>query len=350
MNCCKCGTRIEDDCVFCPHCGAKQTTANSVPSNNWFSPANNLDDTPVVAKKHTAPAEPVISSSFIKPVKGVGSPSTPKANTPAPTTSIAEHGDPKKTSLVKSEEPAKPISRPITPKADAGVLSKAWGKYAIAAVAVIAVVIIVFAAIGSNNQPSYGGESIGTAEKEGNYYTVEQARQVIAEDGYKLGEDVEIQSEDGDFFYQVNLANEEFNFLTISGYIEFTAEYDAGRWITHIYPQVNYDWKLSGSWFAETESYDVYMDIKSYTGSNLRLVLEAQYDSTEGGKGSYNEQDQMVSIRFVDDDSRQGNGMYDVYLYCEVSGGYPMFQLRIDKDTMTIWQLYDSYKAEFVPG
>ena len=77
------------------------------------------------------------------------------------------------------------------------------------------------------------------------------------------------------------------------------------------------------------------MDIKSYTGSNLRLALEAQYDSTEGSKGSYNEQKQMVSLRFVDD-SRQGNGMYDVYLYCEVSGGYPMFQLRIDKDTMTI--------------
>ena len=27
----------------------------------------------------------------------------------------------------------------------------------------------------------------------------------------------------------------------------------------------------------------------------------------------------------------------------------PLFQLRIKKDTITIWQLYDSYKAEFVP-
>lgn len=352
MNCCKCGTHIEDDCVFCPHCGTKQTPVNSAPSNNWFSPASNLDDSPIVANKYTPPTELTTTSSFIKPVKGAGSPSTPKAHTPAPTTTFqAESAQPKKVSLAKAVEPEKPTSKPITPKVGGDVRSKVWSRYAIAAIAVIAVVIFIFAAVGSyNKQPPYSGEQIGATEKNGNYYTVEQAQQSISEEGYKLGEDIETKSEDGDFFYKVNLAKEEFNFLTISGYIEFTAEYDAGRWITHINPQVNYDWKLSGSWFAETESYDVYMDIKSYTGSNLRLVLEAQYDSTEGGKGSYNEQDQMVSLRFVDDDSRQGNGMYDVYLYCEVSGGYPMFQLRIDKDTMTIWQLYDSYKAEFVPN
>lgn len=350
MNCCKCGTHIEDDCVFCPHCGTKQTPLSSAPSNNWFSPANNLDDSPVIAKKHTTPAEPVVASSFIKPVKGVSSTSTAKSYTPEPVISRVEPAEPKKANPVKVAEPIKPVSKSSSPKVDGGMLSKAWSKYALAAIAVIAVIIVIITAVGSHKQPSYGGVNMGIEEKEGNYYTVEQARQVIAEEGYKLGADVEVQSEDGNFYYKVDLATEEFNFLTISGYVEFTAEYDAGRWITRISPEVNYDWKLSGSWFAETESYDVYMDIKSYTGSNLRLVLEAQYDSTDGGKGSYDAQDQMVSLRFVDDDSRQGSGLYDVYLYCEVSGGYPMFQLRIDKDTMTIWQLYDSYKAEFVPN
>ena len=355
MKCCKCGTLITDDSVFCPHCGSKQTAGSSPSSNSWFTPANNLDDSPIVERSHPQPTEvPVAASSFIMPVKGIKEPSTTKVHAPATPVTHADSAKPKPVSPSKPVEPAKPISKPATHdshKANSNIASNMWSKYAIAAIAVVAVIVIIFAAVGSNNkQPSYGGEQIGSTQKDGNYYSVEQARQVIAEDGYKLGEDVETQSEDGNFYYKVNLAKEEFNFLTISGQIEFTAEYDAGRWITRINPQVNYDWKLSGSWFAETESYDVYMDIKSYTGSNLRLVLEAQYDSTEGGKGSYNEQDQMVSLRFVEDDSGQGNGMYDVYLYCEVSGGYPMFQLRIDKDTMTIWQLYDSYKAEFVPN
>ena len=354
MKCCICGTQITDDSVFCPHCGSKQTAGCSPSSNSWFTPANNLDDSPIAERSHTKPTEaPVAASSFIKPVKGINEPSTTKVHAPATPVTHADPAKPKPVSPSKPVEPVKPIGKPATHdshKADSSITSKMWSKYAVAAIAVVAVIIIVFVAVGSNNkQPSYGGEQIGSTQKDGNYYTVEQARQIISEEGYKLGDDIETKSEDGDFFYKVNLAKEEFNFLTISGYVEFTAEYDAGRWITHLNPQVNYDWKLSGSWFAETESYDVYMDIKSYTGSNLRLVLEAQYDSTEGGKGSYNQQDQMVTLKFVDDDYRQENGIYDVYLYCEVSGGYPMFQLRIDKDTMTIWQLYDSYKAEFDP-
>lgn len=355
MKCCKCGTPISDDCVFCPHCGSKQAASSPSSSNSWFSPANNLDDSPVDGRIHTPPADkPVAASSFIKPVKGVKEPSTAKVHMPTTPVTYTNPAKPKIVSPSKPVEPAKPIGKPATHdthKAVSSIASKMWSKYAIAAFAVVAVIIIIFAVGGSNNkQPSYGGEQIGSAQKDGNYYTVEQARQIINEEGYKLGDDIETKSEDGDFYYKVNLAKEEFNFLTISGYVEFTAEYDAGRWTTHLNPQVNYDWKLSGSWFAETESYDVYMDIKSYTGSNLRLVLEAQYDSTEGGKGSYDEQDQMVTLKFVDDDYRQENGIYDVYLYCEVSGGYPMFQLRINKDTMTIWQLYDSYHAEFKPN
>lgn len=347
MKCCKCGSQIVEDSAFCSHCGSKQTAGSTTSSNSWFSPANNLYDSSIVEKNHTPPTEaPVAASFFIKPVKGMKEPSIVKVHAPA---TPATYTDPAKS---KTQSPRKPVDsgKPIgkselydTHKPRSNMLSKMWSKFA-----VVAVIIVIFAAVVSNNkQPSYTGEKIGSTEKDGNYYTVEQARQIIREEGYKLSDDIETESEDGNFFYKVNLAREEFNFLTISGYVEFAAEYDEGRWITHLNPQVNYDWKLSGSWFAETESYDVYMDIESYTGSNLRLVLEAQYNSTEGGKGSYGEHDQMVTLKFVDDDYRQENGIYDVYLYCEVSGGYPMFQIRIDKDAMTIWQLYDSYKAEF---
>ena len=329
MKCCKCGTQIDDDSAFCPHCGSKQTAGSTTSCNSWFSPANNLDDTPVVERSHIKPTEvPTADKSFIKPVKGLKEHST--ANIHASDTLIT-YADPAKLKTVspgKPAEPVKPNGKPAihgTSKNGGSKASKMWNKYAVAAIAVIAVVIVIFAAVGSNNkQPSYGGEQIGSTQKDGKYYTVEQARQIISEEGYKLGDDIEAKSEDGDFFYKVNLAKEEFNFLTISGYVVFTAEYDAGRWITHLNPQVNYDWKLSGSWFAETESYDVSMDIKSYTGSNLRLVLEAQYDSTEGGKGSYNEQDQMVTLKFVDDDYRQENGIYDRRQY-----QYLHYHLRI---------------------
>lgn len=355
MKCYKCGTQITDDSVFCPHCGSKQTAGNSTSSNRWFKPADNLDESPIVDKSRIQPTEvPVVTSSFIKPVNGITEPSTSRVQAPATLVAYADPAKPKTASPSKPVKPVNPIGTPSTSdtyKTGSSTASKMWSKYATAGIAIVAVIVIIFAAVASSNKhPSYSGEPIGSTQKDGNYYTVEQARQIISEKGYKLGDDVETKSNDGDFFYKVDLIKEEFNFLTISGYVEFTAEYEAGKWVTHLDPQVNYDWKLSGSWFAETENYDVYMDIKSYTGSHLRLVLEAQYDSTDGGKGSCNEQDQMVTLKFVNNDYRQEKGIYDVYLYCEVSGGYPLFQLQIDKDTMAIWQLHDSYRAEFVPN
>ena len=306
MKCSNCGATINEGSIFCPQCGLKQTPAPSMSGGNWFSQAGSLDDTPLKKSKTT--------SEYTTPEKW-------------------EHEPPKK------------------PKGNS--LLASWKKYAAVVAAIVAVVVLAITVVGidSSNTTSNNGHMNAPAG-DGNYYSLEQARAVMREAGYHLGTDIDTVSEDGLFRYEANLETEEFNFLTISGTIEFEAEYDAAydKWSTRFEPEINYAWKLSGSWFAETEKYDVYMDIISYTGSKMRLVLEAQYNSIEGGKGSYDEQDQMVTLKFVDDDYRQDSGIYDVYLYCEVSGGYPVFTLRIDKDTMTIWQYSDEYKGEFVPN
>ncbi len=360
MKCSNCGATINEGSIFCPQCGSKQSPAPSMSGGNWFSQAGSLDNTPPKTTVKTA-TETLDSGSYIKPVKGVSQTKHEAYYDSGKLREIhtadgmrvyfAPDPDPRKSKTTSENSVPEKWEREPPKKHKDTPLPTSWKKYAAVVAAIVVVLVIAAVGIGSNNTPSNNGH-INAPADDGNYYSVEQARSIMSEAGYHLGTDIDTVSEDGFFRYEANLETEEFTFLTISGTIEFEAEYDAAydKWSTRFDPEINYEWKLSGSWFAETENYDVYMDIVSYTGSKMRLVLEAQYDSTTGGKGSYNEQDQMVTLKFVDTDSRQGIGMYDVYLYCEVSGGYPVFTLRIDKDTMTIWQYSDDYKGEFVPN
>lgn len=99
--------------------------------------------------------------------------------------------------------------------------------------------MIVISAAGC--QSNYGSGYARDDEAEGNYYTAEQAQRIIADEGYNLGNDIDIRSEDGQFYYKANLATEEFNFCTVSGSVEFTAEYDGISWNTRLEPQVDYE-------------------------------------------------------------------------------------------------------------
>lgn len=193
-----------------------------------------------------------------------------------------------------------------------------------------------------------------TQNKNGHYYTIEQARARISSEGYHLGNDISNVSNDGYFTCRVGLQNEDFPYLNISGYVDFTARYseESQTWYTSIDPFINYNWKLSGNWYADTEDYDVYLNVISFDNSSLTLhaTIEAQYDSTEGGKGSYGTKDVTITLRFTNDDFRIEDRIYDAFIYCEVTAGYPVFTLRIDKNSMTMWQLYDSYHAELVPN
>lgn len=216
-----------------------------------------------------------------------------------------------------------------------------WKKYAVVAGVIAAVVALIFIVASLSNK-----------EPTGNYYTQKQARDVLTGYGYNLGELIWEEDADSDYKCAIELVTEEFKFLTVSGYIEFSAKLasDTGEWVTYYTPYVSYDWKLSGSWFADTEDYDVYMDIKSYSDSKLHLVLEAQYDSTSGGKGSYGEQEQTVTLKLIDNSGYYGFRISDICLQGYVSGGYPQFELWIYKDAMKIKQGSDSYTAEFVPN
>lgn len=240
-------------------------------------------------------------------------------------------------------------------KADNTTNHKGWMKYVAVAAAVLALVIIVVSV--SNNGGSSNGQGLSanqtyTQNKNGHYYTVEEARTRISSEGYHLGDDISNVSDDGYFTYRVGLQNEDFKFLNISGYVDFTAQYseESQAWYTSIEPNINYNWKISGDWYADTEGYDVYLNVISFDNTTLTLhaTIEAQYDSTEGGKGSYGAKDVMVTMRFTNDDFRIEDKLYDAFIYCEVTAGYPVFTLRIDKDSMTMWQLHDSYHAELV--
>lgn len=189
-------------------------------------------------------------------------------------------------------------------------------------------------------------EPVNDRNHRGNYYTVEQAKEVLRESGYHLEEEIETVSEDGYFYYAARLAPEEYRNLSVTGTVELTATYEDGQWSVRSTPKADYTWHVSGSWFAETEHYDVYMDVDSCDGSVLSATVEAQYDSTEGGKGSYGKHSRNIFLKSFAYGERKSD-ISDVYLYCEASAGYPLFQIRIEKDAMYAYQLYDSFEAVF---
>ena len=217
------------------------------------------------------------------------------------------------------------------------------GTIIMVALAAIAIIVMVFTLIESKDT-----EDIDIPNNE-HFYDISTAKKVIREDyGYDVDTDIEVVSENGAFYYRANIVTQKYDFLTITGHLEFTAEYspELEEWKTSIKaPHVEYDWHLSGKWYAKTQSgYYVYLDVITFNSSRMRVIAEAKYDSTSGGQGSYDEQDQLVSLTF----SKTGSGIADVCLTGNINGGYPYFYFEIKKDKMYIWQTYDGIKGEFV--
>lgn len=207
--------------------------------------------------------------------------------------------------------------------------------------------------ISSGNSGIAGSKDSSSSSKHerGNYYSIKEAKSVIANKGYRVGKEIDSVSDDGYFSCQMEIKPEKYKFLSISGYIDFTAIYDEeAGWLTEIKPEIIYDWHVSGSWYAETEKYYVYMDVIECDGYTLQANIRAEYDSTEGGRGSYGPYTIVKELRLVTDDFRQSGEISDAWAVCEMSCGALVFNFRLTKDSMFISQLTDSYTAEFVPN
>lgn len=210
-------------------------------------------------------------------------------------------------------------------------------------------ILIILAALmclsgcGNNTTQSAGYNDHETFE-ETYYYSEEEARAVLTEQGYHLGKAMETVSEDSYFYYKVEAETEKWEFLTVSGYVDFTAEYSVADacWTYSIKPCIDYDWGLEGSWYAETENYYLYLTVHDFDGSQLHATVEAKYDSTEGGRDSYGKVEQTVTLNM-----NKTPGVYNVFLGGQLSGKYPVFKFQVEKDSMCAWELYDSYHAEF---
>ena len=141
-------------------------------------------------------------------------------------------------------------------------MSLKLNKYIIITIAliIIAVAFVIVVLTGLNNE-----ENI-TIPKNEHYYDIETAKKVIKEYGYDIGSDIKIESQDGTFYYKVNIVPQKYDFLNITGTLEFTAQYSSEleEWKTNIIPNVDYEWKLSGRWYAETQNY-----VKSILSSYL---------------------------------------------------------------------------------
>lgn len=338
-TCPKCGKKYDDSYSFCSACGlalVEPAASGLMGSMGNTKYSGGTSKVPNASSKETTTSAGGYSSRLMGSMGGKSS-----------------YGS--GTGGIKEAEVKKSGSSSTGRKADNKTNHKGWMKYVAIAAAVLALVIIVLSVSNngrSSNSQSFSSNQTYTQNKNGHYYTIEQARTRISSEGYHLGDDISNVSNDGYFTYRVGLQNEDFKFLNISGYVDFTAQYseESQTWYTSIEPNINYNWKVSGNWYADTEDYDVYLNIISFDNSTLILhaTIEAQYDSTEGGKGSYGAKDVTVTMRFTNDDFRIEDKIYDAFIYCEVTAGYPVFTLRIDKDSMTMWQLYDSYHAELV--
>ena len=175
-------------------------------------------------------------------------------------------------------------------------------------------------------------------ETEGHYYSEEEAKAYLMKmNDYRFGDTLELVNEDGYFLYQAELAEEENPFITIGGTVTLEAEYNwqASEWMIRTEEDPVYTWHPEGSWYADTDGYEVYITFKGYEGNSVDLTAEAVFDKADGtGKGSYGEQDQTVLLM------RKGTSVYDVYGECGVDGGYPSFRLKVEKDRIVIYNKF----------
>lgn len=207
-------------------------------------------------------------------------------------------------------------------------------------ISMLVVLAVALSACGSRNS---GSGARSQPSPQSHFYSDAEARQAIESNGYQIADDLSSNSQDGFYSCTVSVQPEEYRFLSVSGKIDLRASYSesGGIWNVSISPHIDYDWHVSGNWYADTECYDVYINFLEFSRSQMHIILEARY---EGGNGTYGEKEQTRDLSFCGDMQNQTDG----YLECSVTGGYPEFNMRIYKDTMIIWQLYDSYQAEFI--
>jgi hypothetical protein len=235
---------------------------------------------------------------------------------------------------VAAPRPAKP-QKSLSPAAE-------WTKYILMMLIILAFAIVTVSVVKRDLREA-------ELDREGSLFTVEEARRELTAAGFALEqEDLMVDSQPDEFYYQARLVKEEYPFLTVSGVVDYTARYSTENkvWHTSYEPKRQYDWNLTGQWFAQTENYYVYLTVLDFDGERIHAILEARYDSGDGGLNSCGATEQTCTMTM---EYPEGNDAALPQLVCRISGGYPEFNMVLTANELRIWQQGDSVQVVFTP-
>lgn len=171
-------------------------------------------------------------------------------------------------------------------------------------------------------------------------YNLGTLKDYIESQGYMLDSDITVDSSPGSMYYVGNIFAEEHKYLTCSGQIAANVMLDINdssrtvpmsyTWNIQIFPQIEYEWNVLGTWYGEPyhvidgTAYPAYvtLTIKELNNQYCSGIIEAKFDSTEGGFGSYgiiNNTNKDVKI--------QGNTIADISLSTIMYAGYDNYSM-----------------------
>ena len=361
-HCPACGTEYDDALSACPACGTAAPAASgllgSMGKTRFAGPApEEPASSPKPEGKAPAPA-PTASPApgglvgrmggiraYAAPESEPGPELAPEPDAPArPYTPPSPHSAPARDRNPhdRSAAPSRPPRKAVPVEKKRGLSPAAeWVKYGLTALLLLAFVILTVHVVRRDLREA-------ELDHEGTFYSEEKAREELTAAGYHLGESVSVDSLPGEFSCQIQLMPTEYPFLTLEGTVDYTARYSAEnqRWRSSFEPHYLYNWRLDGNWYAQTENYYVYITVLEFDGSQLHAILEARYDSSEGGLSSCGTVEQTCTMHL--ENGEAGADMHPeegVRLTCSISGGYPEFTLVLTRDTLQIWQAGDSFQA-----
>ncbi len=168
-------------------------------------------------------------------------------------------------------------------------------------------------------------------------YSLEALKDYIESQGYMLDSDATVDSSPGNMYYVGSILAEEHKYLTYSGQVVANVMLETNdssyympmsyTWDIQISPQIEYQWDVLGTWYGEPDLYYVTLTIDELANKYCSGVLEAKYDSTRGGIGSYGKRNNTDKTVIV-----EGTTVADMTLFTTMYGGFPYFGITFYPD------------------
>lgn len=174
------------------------------------------------------------------------------------------------------------------------------------------------------------------------HYDIDKLKDAIADSGYIPDEVYQVEDSAGDLLYFCSITPQEHKYLTLTGTVEahtklircetndlVSLNYE---WITDVFPDIQSQWNIDGSWYGEPLQYDpnnaamVYYSGKpnpyyvsitdnTFDGEKCSGIIETKFDSNKGGTGTYKPQQYKSDVKI------EGHSIDNIFLSFSAYGG-----------------------------